>query len=1189
MATTPVTVAFEGKDLISGVLRGISNIAHRTSADIVGLRRVAGDMYDGLISGGRRAGDSLNDLGRQAGSAADEVRGLGRERVDDLFSTARRGADDLRRAVGRTGAEIHALPDAHVQLRARDDISPALDGIGAKISAITAAAGGIVIGGNVSDSLMGGVSEYNDAASRSASYLSATDRQHALKEADRLYAQGYFESRSEGAQQVADIAPLVSNKSKIGDYISSSAKMQYIMPDLSPEESNRALSQATNVFKETPQQIADSMMYAYSKVGDRQQDLADTFWEYSGYFKKTGATSGQMSNFLTKSVQAGSFNFDKPADFIKETFGVKALDAGDMEKYFVSRGSSKDVAKKQAEQFTSDINSSDVQRARGALMALVGDLSSQKPDELKASLVQLGSATAEDNGDAILKTWKTMFEKPPAEISGTTDRLVQAQQDANPMLPLIKAQHERDLLMQEIGGNIAVASLPALKEFNTLIVQNRDSIEGIGTSIASMTTKSMAFYKEHFTAINYLVAGLAGIFVAKKAVDLVKGGVNLAKGTAGVIGSTSKKTKELYVGGREKVSRSFIGRGYRRTNEWAADTYAGRQTRRAGTWVRESRVGRGAGKVRDFFSRKKEEPELEPKRFTRPGRKTEDDPFRHRSSLSSMTIQAGRVYVNGSVSGGGDRGIRERNPGNDRSRRRGTGYDRDDIAPKRRKRTLSREKGLDLIRSQRPEQEPKKGLRSRAKDAIFGKKPAIPETGLEQAGKLAKLGKFAKGAGIIGTVASAGLAGYDIYQSAKTDGWKQALSTRGGAMAGGVAGGAIGGVIGSVAGPIGTAAGAYLGNVVGEKLGSLADSSGLTAKAVDKIASLKDTFSSWKDKASNWISGKDKKAEEEKANMSPPKAPPSQPWRLPTLTPEAKKKMEDMFTSFRTSMKQRGMELDLTPLKKTGQEVKDTFSKIKQNVTGIWKGTNSTKAQHDVHAVGTAAKKTESEAKRMGIVSTKSTRDMAAGAHKAGQSFTGISATVSGVVSQVRQKLDSLSNISSKGSTWGSNLMSMLISGIRSKFPDLTATVSSAAGVLKKYLGFSSPTKEGPASRSDKWAPNFISMFSDGLDPRPVRERMNLIAGTMNQPLHSRASLNFVPHRQSMSTSGHIPVAQTLNQSSRSGGNVTIQSINLDFGEMAKQVTNFAEFAKMMTSPEGRALIRKVFGEELYYALENGG
>ncbi|WP_052520698.1 hypothetical protein [Aneurinibacillus migulanus] len=1112
MATTPVTVTFEGRDLISGSLKRISSMLRGTTNNLNAFRRVSEAMHDNFVSGSRRARDAAQDFGREVDAARDDVRGLASEQVDDLFTHARSGAEDFRSTVSRVESEVKGLSDARVHLQARDDVSPVLDGIASKLAVIAATAGSLVFGGGIKDSLFGGITEYTHEAARSAPYLSSADRKSALTKADELYGKGYFESRPEAAKQVADIAPLVRDKSQIGSFVESSAKMKYITPDASWEEINRSLGQATNVFKETPQQVTDSMMYAYKQVGDRQQDLYDTFWEYALYFDKAGTSSAQMSNFLVKSVQEGSFNYDKPADFFKETFGVKALDAGDMAKYFELRGSSKDVAEKQANDFTSDINSGDEQRAKGAIMALVADLASQTPAELKASLVQLGSATGEDNGDAILKSFKTAFEEPPKDIAGTTDRMVQAQKDANPMQELVEARNQMNLLLQDLGQGMAADMLPVMHEFNQLLVENKDEIQSFFKALTTGIKIATGIYKDHFVLINSLLIGIASAFAAKKLVDFAKGGINFAKD----------------IGDMGKNAASRVGQGFSTVKRWVT----GRRT-------------------------EPEDDDITPerKKFKR-GKGGDRNDTLH--SVSSMTVNAAKVYVNGPISEGrrreGGRRGRGDNARDEIGRRRG---DNEDHTPPRRKKTISRQRGQDLLDSQRrPEPEPPP--RRRIPNAV-------------------------KGGGIVGAVAGAGLGAYALYQTSKEEGLRQAISTKGGAVVGGVAGGAVGGAIGSLAGPLGTAAGAAVGGYIGDKLGSLADSSGVTAKVVDAVVSLKDTLGSWKDKAANFLSGK-KEEPAKNAVAGPPAPKPLPPLTLPTFTPQAKQKMQEMFTSFKTSMKQKGIEMDFTPIQKAGAKVKDTFSNMKQSVVGWWKGDSAKKAQGDLHAVGSATQNAAGQTKNLGASANRSTAEIAQGSKQAGQSFAGVSAAAGTAAGQTKSHLETLRNISSQGSSWGSNLISMLAAGIQSKFPLLSSVVTTTAGIIKKNLGFSSPTKEGPASKSDKWAPNFISMFASGLKADPIKQKMNLIAGTMNRKLHNRASIDV------MQRAGNgIRVARSLNQAPRAAGSVSIQNITLDFGEMAKQVTNFTEFAKMLSGPQGRALIRKVVGEELHKAIENGG
>ncbi|MBH8600138.1 phage tail tape measure protein [Thermoactinomyces sp. CICC 23799] len=85
-----------------------------------------------------------------------------------------------------------------------------------------------------------------------------------------------------------------------------------------------------------------------------------------------------------------------------------------------------------------------------------------------------------------------------------------------------------------------------------------------------------------------------------------------------------------------------------------------------------------------------------------------------------------------------------------------------------------------------------------------------------------------------------------------------------------------------------------------------------------------------------------------------------------------------------------------------------------------------------------------------------------------------ISSTVSSISS-------TLSGLASKAYSWGSNFMNMFASGIKSKINSVVSTVKNVARTIASYLGFHSPTEKGPASDSDKWAPNFMNMFASGI------------------------------------------------------------------------------------------------------------
>lgn len=75
----------------------------------------------------------------------------------------------------------------------------------------------------------------------------------------------------------------------------------------------------------------------------------------------------------------------------------------------------------------------------------------------------------------------------------------------------------------------------------------------------------------------------------------------------------------------------------------------------------------------------------------------------------------------------------------------------------------------------------------------------------------------------------------------------------------------------------------------------------------------------------------------------------------------------------------------------------------------------------------------------------------------------------------------SIDNIIRDAYNWGKNMMSNIVDGIKSKISAVKNAVSNVASTIKGYIGFSSPTKEGPGRYADEWAPNLIKMYAEGI------------------------------------------------------------------------------------------------------------
>lgn len=65
---------------------------------------------------------------------------------------------------------------------------------------------------------------------------------------------------------------------------------------------------------------------------------------------------------------------------------------------------------------------------------------------------------------------------------------------------------------------------------------------------------------------------------------------------------------------------------------------------------------------------------------------------------------------------------------------------------------------------------------------------------------------------------------------------------------------------------------------------------------------------------------------------------------------------------------------------------------------------------------------------------------------------------------------------------WGKNLITMIGDGIKSAWNWVKDACGSVIGTIKGWLGFGSPTEEGPGRYSDEWAPNLMKMYTKGIE-----------------------------------------------------------------------------------------------------------
>lgn len=89
-----------------------------------------------------------------------------------------------------------------------------------------------------------------------------------------------------------------------------------------------------------------------------------------------------------------------------------------------------------------------------------------------------------------------------------------------------------------------------------------------------------------------------------------------------------------------------------------------------------------------------------------------------------------------------------------------------------------------------------------------------------------------------------------------------------------------------------------------------------------------------------------------------------------------------------------------------------------------------------------------------------------------------VSTIISGVGSSIKS---TLSNLGSQAYQWGKNLLNEFGKGISDRISYLKDMAKRAVEQIARVLGFHSPAKEGPGRDADKWAPNFMDMFTEGI------------------------------------------------------------------------------------------------------------
>ncbi|MGB9825168.1 MAG: phage tail tape measure protein [Desulfofundulus sp.] len=146
-----------------------------------------------------------------------------------------------------------------------------------------------------------------------------------------------------------------------------------------------------------------------------------------------------------------------------------------------------------------------------------------------------------------------------------------------------------------------------------------------------------------------------------------------------------------------------------------------------------------------------------------------------------------------------------------------------------------------------------------------------------------------------------------------------------------------------------------------------------------------------------------------------------------------------------------------------------------------------------------------------------------------------------------------LKSLPGKALEWGRNLISSFAEGIKQRIAAIPEALKGAAKKIKAWLGFSSPTEEGPGRYADRWAPNFIRMYASGLmaGAGQIAAAMNYITRSFTAPLLSptlavAAAGAAATVRPILAPAGGAVGPGVFTASERVNFSVTIQNITIE-------------------------------------------
>lgn len=213
-----------------------------------------------------------------------------------------------------------------------------------------------------------------------------------------------------------------------------------------------------------PSQALDILMATYQQTQDLNNDMLDTYSEYSSQMNKIGMSAQYFYAILNAGSQAGVMNLDKVADAFKELYLRISDGNDDVKEAFTTMNLSYEEA-------MNDLKSGG-KTAEIALNTIITSINDVQDEAQKQNIItSLFGAPGEDIGN--------QFFKMIAEGKVVLENFEGAADDASKVLEqsLVYQFTQLRNIVTDLWDDIGVVLIPAVKEVTEAIAENFDDIK----------------------------------------------------------------------------------------------------------------------------------------------------------------------------------------------------------------------------------------------------------------------------------------------------------------------------------------------------------------------------------------------------------------------------------------------------------------------------------------------------------------------------------------------------------------------------------------------------------------------------------------------------------------------------------------------------------------------------------------